>query len=48
MGATKTRFDILKKHYKKPLGMEYVDLYDEKNEAVGTKVILRIPFQQIY
>ena len=48
VGATKTRFDILKKHYKKPLGMEYVDLYDEKNEAVGTKVILRIPFQQIY
>lgn len=44
--ATKTRFEILKKHYKKPLGLEYEDLYDATGLPAGTRVVLRIPYRQ--
>ncbi len=47
VNATKARFDIMKEQYRDNLGIEYFDL-TEKNEAVGTKVVIKIPFRQNY
>lgn len=43
--AIKKRFEILKQNYGGDLGFKYIDLYDGE-EAIGTKVQLRIPMQK--
>ncbi len=40
------RLAILKKHFGGNFGVEIVDLYDDTNNATGTKVILKAPFIQ--
>ncbi|MFK7948131.1 MAG: histidine kinase [Saprospiraceae bacterium] len=41
--ATQKRLDILNQTYQQKIGLEIIDLYEDE-KAVGTKVILRIPF----
>jgi hypothetical protein len=43
-----TRLSILKKHFGGEIGVEIIDLYDEANNAIGTRVELRAPFKQKY
>lgn len=43
--SIRRRIDILKEVYSSELGVEYVNLYDEKQNPAGTKVIIRIPFE---
>jgi hypothetical protein len=47
VNATKIRFDIMKNHYKQSLGVFYTDL-EENGEAIGTKVVINMPFSQNY
>ena len=41
--AIKKRFEILESHFQNELGVEYVDLIDDNGDALGTKVILKLP-----
>jgi hypothetical protein len=43
--SIRSRFDILKSKYGGELGVEFEDLY-EKNQATGTRVILKIPVRR--
>jgi len=43
ISATQKRLDLLSYGNKKAIQSEIIDLYDEQNKAIGTKVILRIP-----
>jgi putative methionine-R-sulfoxide reductase with GAF domain/two-component sensor histidine kinase len=43
MELTENRLSLLNKHARLNASIEIVDLKDEKNEAAGTKVILKIP-----
>ncbi|MCP4437440.1 MAG: hypothetical protein GY810_00550 [Aureispira sp.] len=45
--STQTRFQILQEIYKGDLGLTYEDL-EENGVALGTKVILQIPFEEMY
>jgi len=47
VNATKTRFDIMKAHYKQNLGVQYIDLY-KSGESAGTEVIILLPINQRY
>lgn len=47
VNAIKKRFDILEGHFKGELGFQYKDLYDG-DEAIGTKVIIKIPINKKY
>jgi len=47
VSATQSRFEIMKTHYDQDLGVEFVDLEDGL-EAIGTKVIIKIPYKQCY
>lgn len=40
--AIKKRFDILKEYYKLDIGYQYKDLYDDKGNATGTEVTIKI------
>jgi len=41
--ALENRLEILSKRFKNPIGFNYEDLYDENNNATGTKVVVKIP-----
>ncbi len=41
--ATEKRLNILNQTYEKKVGLKIIDLY-ENDQAIGTKVVLRIPF----
>ncbi len=45
--ATKSRFEIMKTHYKQDIGVDYYDL-SPNNTNTGTKVVIRLPFKQKY
>lgn len=47
VNATKSRFEIMKKHYQEGLGIDYEDL-ETDGEISGTMVIIKIPFRQNY
>ncbi|NOY50200.1 MAG: tetratricopeptide repeat protein [Chlorobi bacterium] len=44
--VTNERLAILKQDYGKESGYEIIDLEDENSNAIGTKVIVRIPFEE--
>ncbi|MCB0479485.1 MAG: histidine kinase [Crocinitomicaceae bacterium] len=43
--SIENRMEILKSYYKSELGIKFVDLTDEMGQAIGTKVELRLPFE---
>ncbi|MFN3315794.1 MAG: sensor histidine kinase, partial [Raineya sp.] len=43
ISATQKRLDLLNYGNKNNIQSEIIDLYDEQNQAIGTKVILKIP-----
>tara|TARA_B100000809_G_scaffold31540_1_gene27459 strand:+ start:7958 stop:10819 length:2862 start_codon:yes stop_codon:yes gene_type:complete len=47
VNATKSRFKIMKSHYKQDLGLSFEDL-EYNGRASGTKVIISMPFKQDY
>jgi len=47
VSATKSRFEIMKSHYKKDLGIQFEDLLED-NKPAGTKVLINMPFKQNY
>ena len=47
VNATKSRFEIMKSHYQQDLGVQFKDLIENEG-AVGTKVIINMPFKQKY
>lgn len=44
----KKRFQILKAKYKEDIGFTYDDLFDQKGNAIGTRVTLNIPIKHNY
>jgi ligand-binding sensor domain-containing protein len=44
IGIIKERLKLLEQKTGKPAGLEMKDIYNEKNEATGTKVIITIPY----
>ncbi len=46
--AIENRLDILSKRFSNPVGFEYEDLYDNENNAQGTKVTITIPMRIEY
>jgi ligand-binding sensor domain-containing protein len=45
--SIQTRFDILKELYGENIGVNIIDM-QENNESIGTKVILKIPFNKYF
>lgn len=45
--AINRRLEILSEHFQHTLYYEYIDL-EENGESIGTKVILRIPYQKLF
>ncbi|WP_034060952.1 sensor histidine kinase [Lacinutrix jangbogonensis] len=43
-GAIAKRFNLLKESYNVDLGFEYIDLEDNNGSAIGTRVIIKIPY----
>jgi hypothetical protein len=43
--AIDTRIELINKLNKTPILLEVIDLKDKMNEAIGTRVILRIPIK---
>jgi len=46
ISAITKRFNLLQENFDYNIGFEYVDLY-EKEQAIGTKVIIRIPYKKV-
>ena len=46
MQVTKERLDILAEKYNEDFSFEIIDLYDNAGNSLGTKAILRIPFEE--
>ncbi|PCI98819.1 MAG: hypothetical protein COB15_05135 [Flavobacteriales bacterium] len=45
--ATKNRFEMMKSTYDQDLGIDYHDL-KEDGESIGTKVVINMPFKQLF
>ena len=43
MKVTNERIDLINQIYKTKAKVEIIDLYDEKQRGIGTKVIIQIP-----
>ncbi len=46
--SIRNRIEILKEYYKSDLGIEFVSLFDDEGNPRGTKVIIKLPFENTY
>jgi LytS/YehU family sensor histidine kinase len=46
MQVTKERLDILAEKYNEDISFEIIDLYDNAGNSLGTRAVLRIPFEE--
>ena len=46
--SIRNRIEILREYYKSDLGIEFVSLFDDEGNSKGTKVIIKLPFENTY